>query len=68
MPQSTSNLVFNKGNLTQSIYKKHMSIILDLKLTSENNIKIVTTKIIRLLDFPKNYKSFVPETAMYNQN
>ena len=45
-----------------------MSIILDLKLTSENNIKILTTKIIRLLDFPKNYKNFVPETAMYNQN
>ena len=39
------SLVFNNVNVTQSIYQKHLGIILDSKLTFENHINIVTTKI-----------------------
>ena len=38
-------LVFNNVNVTQSIHQKHLGIIRDSKLTFENHINIVTTKI-----------------------
>ena len=38
-------LVFNNTNVTQSIYQKHLGIILDSKLTFENHINMVTTEI-----------------------
>ena len=35
-----SPLVFNNASFTQSIYQKHLSIILDSKLTLEDHINI----------------------------
>ena len=37
-------LVFNNGNVTQSIYQKLLGIIMDSNLTFENPLKMVTTK------------------------
>ena len=37
-------LVFNNAKVT-SIHQKHLGIILDFKLTFENHLKMVTTKI-----------------------
>ena len=37
-------LVFNNTNVTQSIYQKHLGIILDSKLTFESHINMVTIK------------------------
>ena len=38
-------LVFNNVNVTQSIYQKHLGIILDSKLTFENHLNMGTTQI-----------------------
>ena len=43
LPQTS--LVFNNAKVTQSIYQKHLDIILDSKITFENHIKMLTTKI-----------------------
>ena len=37
--------VFNDANVAQSIYQKHLRIMLDSKLTFKNHINMVTTKI-----------------------
>ena len=37
--------MFNNANVMQSIYQKHLGIILDSKITFENHGNIVTTKI-----------------------
>ena len=45
-------LVFDNANVTQSLYQKHLGIILDSKLTFENHINMLTItidKTIRLL-------------------
>ena len=54
-------LVFNNTNVTQSIYEKNLGVILDPKLTFENHINMVTTKIIRLLYSLVNYKTYYQE-------
>ena len=38
-------LVFNNVNVTQSIYQKHLGIILDSKLTFESHLNMGTTQI-----------------------
>ena len=38
-------LLLNNKNVTQSIYQKHLSIILESKFTFENHIYMVNTKI-----------------------
>ena len=37
-------LVFNNAKITQSIYQKHLGIILDSKLIFENHLNTMTTK------------------------
>ena len=46
------SLVFNNANVTQSIYQKHLAIILDSKLTFENHINVVTTKTKKTMGTP----------------
>ena len=38
-------LVFDNANVTQSLYQKHLGIILDSKLTFENHINMLTITI-----------------------
>ena len=45
--------MFNNANVTQSIYQKHLGIILESKLTFENNLKMVTTKIKKTIGLLK---------------
>ena len=64
--------MFNNVNVTQSLYQKHLRILIDSKLSFGNHINMVTTKIneiIELLHKPQNllrrtslitiYKAFV---------
>ena len=54
-------LVFNNVNVTQSIYQKHLGIILDSKLTFENHLNMGLLRQIRLLDSSVNYKTYYQE-------
>ena len=42
-------LVFNNAKVTQSIYQKHLGSIPDSKLTFENHLKIVTSKVNKII-------------------
>ena len=44
-PPPPAPAVFNDANVAQSIYQKHLRIMLDSKLTFKNHINMVTTKI-----------------------
>ena len=57
-------LVFNNTNVTQAIYQKHLGIILDSKLTFENHINMVTTKINKTIAFLCELKNLLPRTAL----
>ena len=57
-------LVFNNTNVTQSIYQKHLGIILDSKLTFENHINMVTTKINKTIGLLRKLKNLLPRTAL----
>ena len=63
-------LVFNNAKVTQSIYQKHLGIIPDSKLTFENHVKIVTSKVLQNL-LPRTVliticKAFVRPHLDYN--
>ena len=57
-------LVFNNTNVTQSIYQKHLSIILDSKFTFENHIYMVTTKINKTIGLLRKLQNPLPRTAL----
>ena len=57
-------LVFNDTNVTQSIYQKHLSIILDSKFTFENHINMVTTKINKTTGLLCKLQNLLPRTAL----
>ena len=55
------SFVFNNAKVVQSIYQKHLGIILDSKLTFQKHLKMGTIKKIRLLDSSINYKTYYQE-------
>ena len=57
-------LVFNNTNVTQSIYQKHLGIILDSKLTFENHINMVATKINKNIGLLSKLQNLLPRTAL----
>ena len=57
-------LVFNNTNVTQSIYQKHLGIILDSKLTFENHINMVTTKINKTIGLLRKLQNPLPRIAL----
>ena len=57
-------LVFNNTNVTQSIYQKHLGIILDSKLTFENHINMVTTKINKTIGLLRKLQNLLPRTDL----
>ena len=57
-------LVFNNTNVTQSIYQKHLGLILDSKLTFENHVNMVTTKINKTIGLLRKLKNLLPRTAL----
>ena len=57
-------LVFNNANVTQSIYQKHLGIILDSKLTFENHINMVTTKISKTIGLLRKAPNLLPRTTL----
>ena len=57
-------LVFNNTNVTQSIYQKHLGIILDSKLTFENHINMVTTKINKTIGLLRKLQNLLPRTTL----
>ena len=59
-----SSLVFNNAKVTQSIYQKHLGFILDFKLTFENHLKIVTTKINKTIGLLRKLQKLLSRTAL----
>ena len=57
-------LVFNNVNVTQSIYQKHQGIILDSKLTFENHLKMLTTKINKTIRLHHKLQNFLSRAAL----
>ena len=57
-------LVFNNANITQSIYQKHLGIILDFKLTFENNLNMVATKVNKTIELLRKLQNLLPRTAL----
>ena len=57
-------LVFNNTNITQSTYQKHLGIILYSKLTFENHINIVTTKINKTIGLLRKLQNLLPRTIL----
>ena len=57
-------LVFNNVNVTQSIYQKHQGIILDSKLTFENHLKMLTTKINKTIRLRHKLQNFLSRAAL----
>ena len=57
-------LVFNNTNVTQSIYQKHLGIILDSKLTFESHINMVTTKISKTIGLLRKLPDLLPRTTL----
>ena len=56
--------MFNNTNFTQSIYQKHLGIILDSKLTFENHINMVTTKINKTIGLLRKLQNLLPRTNL----
>ena len=57
-------LAFNNTNVTQSIYQKHLGMILDSKLTFENHIIMVTTKINKTIGLLRKLQNLLPRTTL----
>ena len=57
-------LVLNNTNVTQSIYQKQIFIILDSKLTLENHINMVITKINKTIGLLRKLQNLLPRTNL----
>ena len=57
-------LVFNNANVNQSMYQKHLSIILDSKLTFESHMNMVTTKISKTIGLLRKIPDLLPITTL----
>ena len=57
-------LVFNNTNVTQSIYQKHLGLILDSKLTFENHVNMVTNKINKTIGLLRKLQNLLPRIAL----
>ena len=57
-------LVFNNAKVTQSIYQKHLGIIPDSKLTFENHLKIVTSKVNKIIGLLRKLQNLLPRTVL----
>ena len=55
------SLVFNNAKVTQSIYQKHLGIRVDSKLTFENHLRMVTTKINKTIGLLCNLQNLLQE-------
>ena len=56
--------MFNIVNVTQSLYQKHLGIILDSELTFENYLKMVTTKINKTIGILRKLQKLLTRTAL----
>ena len=55
--------MFKNTNVTQSIYQKHLGIILDPNLTFENHTNMITTKINKTIGLIRKLQTLLPRTA-----
>ena len=56
--------MFNNTNITRSIYQKLLGIILDSKLTFENHINMVPTKINNTIGLLRKLQNLLPRDAL----
>ena len=51
-------------NVTQSVYQKYLGIMLDSKLTFENHLKRVTTKLNKAIVLLRKLQNLLPITVL----
>ena len=56
--------MFYNANVVQSIYQKHLGIVLDSKLTFENHLNMVTTEINEAIGLLRKLQNLLPRTAL----
>ena len=56
--------MFNNAYVTQSIYQNHRDIIQDSKLKFGNHLKMVTTKIYKIIVLLHKLQNLLPRTAL----
>ena len=60
MAKEKNYLILPSANVTQSIYQKHLGIILDSKLIFENHLTTVTAKISKTIGLLRKLKNIFP--------
>ena len=56
--------MFDNAIVNESIYQNNLGIILDFKLTIENHLKMVTTKINKTIGLLHKLQNLSPRTAL----
>ena len=57
-------LVFNNNNVIQSTSQKHLSIILDTRLSFEKHLETVLCKINKTIGLIRKLQNLLPRTAL----
>ena len=57
-------LVFNNNNVSQSFSQKHLSVILDFKLTCEDYLKNVSAKVNKTVGLSRKLRNLLPRTKL----
>ena len=57
-------LRFNNSIVSQSSYKKHLGIILHPRLTFEEHLKVVTTKVNKTIGLLQKLQKTLPRPAL----
>ena len=57
-------LVFNNTTVSQSLSQKHLSVILDSKLTFDEHLKMVSIKISKTLGLLRKLDNLLPRSAL----
>ena len=59
-----STLLFNKISLSNSLFQKHLGLILDINLNFSEHIKSITKKIIKTLGPLRKFQQILPRSSL----
>ena len=57
-------LNFNNNIVSQFPYQKHLSIFLDVQLTFEEHLKVITTKVNKTIGLIRKLPNILPRPAL----
>ena len=61
---SHPSLRFNNGIVSQTPYQKHLDIFLDARLTFEENLKVITTKVNKTIGLLRKLQKTLPSSVL----